>query len=370
MNLLYDYSIFQLQRYGGVSRYFYELITRLSENQDTTVNLFEGFHINKYGLSSNPDIFESYRGYKIPQIKNTGHIFETLNQIWFKSFYSKSSIDIYHPTYYRNDLHKFKKTPIVLTIYDMIHELYSDQIVNSKSVIESKKNSIDFADIIICISENTKNDLIKLYNISEDKIKVIYLASSLQPSNMTSFNNIRTQYNFIRPFILYVGGRGGYKNFNVLLEAYTSHFSKHFDLVCFGANVFNIKELKFIKKYNLINKVIHIVGPDNLLAYLYKNAYCLVYPTLYEGFGIPPLEAMAMGCPVIASNTSSIPEVVGSAGILFDPYSKSSLINAIESLQNNESTRNRLIKLGLEHEKKFSWDKMANETLNVYKSII
>src|SRR5665648_569692 len=118
MNILYDYSIFQSQRYGGVSRYFYELITRLSEKQGINVNLFEGFHINQYGLSSNPDIFESYKGYKIPQIKNTGHIFETLNQIWFKNFHSRSSVDIYHPTYYRNDLYKFKKAPIVLTVHD------------------------------------------------------------------------------------------------------------------------------------------------------------------------------------------------------------------------------------------------------------
>jgi glycosyltransferase involved in cell wall biosynthesis len=370
MNILYDHSIFRLQRYGGISRYFYELITRLSINEEVKINLFEGFHINEYGLSRNKDIYEAYKGYKIPEIKYTGYIFEIFNKIWFKKYFSKSAADIYHPTYYKNDLNQFKKSHIVLTVYDMIYELCSDQFWNSKSVINSKKVSINSADIIICISENTKKDLIKYYDIPEYKVKVVYLANSLRSSNLISFDELRNKYNILSPFILYVGVRGGYKNFQLLLEVYAAYFSKNFNLVCFGANEFDANELKFIRKNNLLNKVIHIKGSDDLLSSLYKNAHCFVYPSLYEGFGIPPLEAMAMECPVIASNTSSIPEVVGEAGILFDPLSRESLVNAIESLINSESKRNNLIKLGKEQEKKFSWDKMANETLDIYKSII
>ena len=100
-----------------------------------------------------------------------------------------------------------------------------------------------------------------------------------------------------------------------------------------------------------------------------KHAFCFVYPSFYEGFGISPLEAMSMGCPVIASNESSIPEVVGDAAILFDPHSNDELIDAIESLY-DESKKNVLIKRGFEQEKKFSWDKMASETLDIYKSIL
>ncbi|NPE30017.1 glycosyltransferase family 4 protein [Methanococcoides sp. SA1] len=371
MNTLYDYSIFRLQRYGGISRYFYELINRVSTYEDTHVNLFEGFHINEYGLSRNRKNFHSYRGYKTPSIKYTGYALETLNQIWLKNTYSKlSDIDIYHPTYYRKDLHKFKKSHIVLTVYDMIHELYSDQFWNSKSVINSKSISINSADIIISISENTKKDLVEICDVPEDKIKVVYLANSLKQSKYINFDSLKKKYNIMNPYILYVGVRGGYKNFSLLLDAYTSHFSNNFDLVCFGANEFDCDELEIIKKNNLLNKVIHLNGPDDLLASLYKNAFCFVYPSMYEGFGIPPLEAMAMGCPVIASKASSIPEVVGNAGILFDPASKDSLVDAIESLTNSELKRNKLIKCGFEQEKKFSWDKMANETLGIYKSII
>jgi glycosyltransferase involved in cell wall biosynthesis len=138
--------------------------------------------------------------------------------------------------------------------------------------------------------------------------------------------------------------------------------------VCFGGGKFLEVELQKISSYNLSHKVFHVEGPDSLLVSLYKSAFCLVYPSLYEGFGIPPLEAMALGCPVLASNVSSIPEVVGDAGILFDPLSEESLVTSIESLY-NESKRNEMIKVGFGQERKFSWDRVTEETLEVYKNI-
>lgn len=365
MNILYDHSIFQLQRYGGISRYFYELITRLSVKEDANIDLFQGFHINEYGLSNYKNNFNSYYGYKKPAIKYTGLFFAKLNDLLFDNFHrSLHNCDIYHPTYYRKDLHKLKDVRIVLTVYDMIHELYAEQFRDSNSVINAKKISIDYADFIICISENTKKDLIKIYNLQENKIKVVYLANSLRPSKYMPFYELKRLYNIDNPYILYVGVRGGYKNFSLLLDVYKTHFSDKFDLVCFGEN-----RLEIIKRSNLLKNVFHINGHDNLLSSLYQNAFCLVFPSLYEGFGIPVLEAMAMGCPVIASNASSIPEVVGDCGILFDPRSQNELISAIESLY-DESNRSKLIYMGFEQEKKFSWNKMANETLAIYKSII
>lgn len=370
MNLLYDYSIFRLQRYGGISRYFYELITRLSAIKEVNINLFEGFHVNEYGLSNYKNRFALYKGHKVPEIQYAGYAFEIFNKFWFKRIYSKLDVNIYHPTYYRKDLGSFKKNPIVLTVYDMIHELFSSQFWNSKWVIDSKSESIKAADVIICISENTKKDLIRIYDVPEEKVRVVYLANSLQKSNHFNFENIKQNYNINKPYILYVGDRRSHKNFQFLLEVYSSQFSKKYDLVCFGGGKFTRKESDVINKFGLSRNVIQVHGNDTLLASLYGNAFCFIYPSLYEGFGIPLLEAMAMGCPVIASNTSSIPEVVGEAGILFDPRSRENLINAIESLINSDSKRNKLIKLGKEQEKKFSWDKMANETLDIYKSVI
>ena len=373
MKILYDHTIFQRQRYGGISRYFYELTTRLSAKEGVGINLFQGCHVNEYGLSNHKPNFESYWGYKWkykrPATKYMSHIFTIPNKILFETVYVPSAdFDIYHPTYYIKGLKQNGKTPIVITVYDMIHELYPDQVKGSGAVIKAKKRAFNITDVIIAISENTKKDLIKIYDVPENKIKVVYLANSLQLPSPQVIDELKKKQELKRPYLLYVGGREIYKNFDVLFDSYVSNFSDDFDLVCFGGAKFENDELTTINS-RIRNNIIQLNGPDELLASLYKHAFCFVYPSLYEGFGIPPLEAMHMGCPVIASNASSIPEVVGDAAILFNPNSKDELIDAI-GLLCNESKRNELIKLGFEQEKKFSWDKMANETLDIYKSIL
>jgi len=373
MKILYDHTVFQFQRYGGISRYFYELITRLSTKEDVDISLFQGFNINEYALSEHKQNFDSYWGYKWeckkPIAKYIAHIlFSIPNKILFDIYTRSSDVHIYHPTYYMKGLKQNRKVPTVITVYDMIHELYPDQFIDSWFVIKAKKRAISIANVIIAISENTKRDLIKIYDVPESKIKVVYLASSLQSSNPMTIDELKEGYGLKRPYILYVGDRRTYKNFKILLNSYINHFSDDFDLICFGGGGFKTDELKNIDN-SVNNTIIQLSGSDYLLASLYKHAFCFVYPSFYEGFGIPPLEAMSVGCPVIASNASSIPEVVGDAAILFDPHSKDELVDAIRSLY-DESKRNDLIKHGFEQEKKFSWDKMANETLDIYTNII
>jgi glycosyltransferase involved in cell wall biosynthesis len=368
MNILYDYSIFSLQRYGGISRYFYEIINRISLNKEIYVKLFEGFHINDYCLSEHKNNFCLYKGYKIPSIKYA-YTAIRLNPIWFKITYSHiGDLDIFHPTYYRDDLNKFRKSAIVITVHDMIHELYKDQFSKHDPTIKYKRLSINAADAIICVSENTKNDLIRIYNVPEEKTWVVYHGSSLNMFKSFDMDKFMEKNSLTKPYLLYVGNRYGYKNFSFLLNVYETHFSDDFDLLCFGGGNFNENELSLLNKFNLLNKVIHLNGSDDFLAGLYKKAFCFIYPSLYEGFGIPILEAMSLGCPVIASKTSSIPEVVGNGGILFDPFSEEDLIRSIESLM-SKKIRSQLILKGFRQEKKFSWDKTASETLNVYKSI-
>ena len=368
MKILYDHQIFTNQVYGGISRYFYELMNHFSQNEDVKFDISLKYSNNHY--LENINFINHKTFFKDINFKGKSHIMASINEFHSKRVLIKHDFDIFHPTYYNPYFLKYiDKKPFVVTVYDMIHELYPELFSKKNEIAERKKILTRKADLILSISENTKNDLIEIYDVPENKVKVVYLANSLISSNCLTIDKLIERYDINKSYLLYVGSRNSYKNFGMLLDIYSNHFSEKFGLICFGGNAFNKVELKKIASIKTSHKVIQLSGSDDLLASLYKHAFCFVFPSLYEGFGIPPLEAMSMGCPVIASNASSIPEVVDDATIQFAPHSKDELIDAIESLY-DESKRNDLIKRGFEQEKKFNWDKMANETLDIYKSIL
>jgi len=202
------------------------------------------------------------------------------------------------------------------------------------------------------------------YNVPEERIKVIYLGNPLN-LEVTAPRIVDT------PYILFVGLRGGYKNFDKLLTAYaqSKKLNKDFKLICFGGWKFIAHEQSLIRSLGLGDKVLHYSGPDQILANLYKYSAVFVYPSLYEGFGIPPLEAMHYGCPVLVSNTSSIPEAVGQAGLYFNPTSADDLSFHLDKILHDDTLRNELIRRGHEQENKFSWDVCAQETLKLYRQV-
>jgi len=373
MKILYDYRIFSLQRYGGISRYFYELLKNIItlKSDNIKIFLFEGIHVNNYDLHKLKKRMESYWGIKRPYIKRTLNIFYTLNKILF-SFYTSSKPfnkkdSIYHPTYYASDISNFKnKTKIILTVYDMIHEKLPEYFYNVKNEIEIKKESINNADKIICISNNTKKDLINYYNIDDKKVKVIYPGPNLKYHQ----NHIKELKNK-RSFILFIGKRAGYKNFKTLLNSYyLGKLYKDHDLICFGGEDFSIEEKAQIKKFGLKNEIKLIRGGDDLLASLYKNAICLIYPSLYEGFGMPILEAMNFGCPVLSSCSSSMTEIGGNAVIFFKPTNEEDLTNKLKIIIKDKKLRSKMVQKGFEQIKKFSWERNAEETLKLYKECL
>lgn len=229
---------------------------------------------------------------------------------------------------------------------------------------------------IIAVSKSTKNDILKIFpKINSEKIKVIYFAANENYKvikNEKNLDYIRKKYNLPNRFILFVGTIEPRKNIVRLLKAFSEVYKKiPIPLVITGKLGWKYKKIYYTyKKLNLEDKVIFTgyIDEKNLPS-IYNLAAIFVYPSLYEGFGLPPLEAMACGTPVITSNTSSLPEVVGDAGIMTDPYNVDGLANVMREVLTNDGLREDMIKKGLKRSKMFSWEKTAKETLKVYEEI-
>jgi len=245
----------------------------------------------------------------------------------------------------------------------MIHEKYPAFFSSMDLLTDSKKKMVETADKIIAISENTKKDLIEIYNINPDKVKVIYLATSINISNNSlSLTN----------YILFVGSRSIYKNFNTFFEAMIDIMYKYIDvkLICVGGGNFSKAENEMIIKNGLEGRVLQFQVEDNELYLYYKNALAFVFPSIYEGFGLPILEAFACDCPVALSNTSCFPEIAGDAALYFDPFNKNEIFETINHIIESPDTRKHLIHAGKIRLSMYSWEKTAIETINLYKEVI
>jgi glycosyltransferase involved in cell wall biosynthesis len=267
------------------------------------------------------------------------------------------------------------KGPIVVTVVDMIYEKFPQYFVNAAQVIETKKRCIEKADRVIAISNSTKRDILEYFNIPEDKVVVTHLAGSnfFKELPESDNNEFKEQFKLGKHFILYVGHRGGYKNFQMLLKTYSLWKRKNdFDLICVGgASKWARDENELITQANLGDSVrLFPNAADEELRAFYSCAQAFVYPSLYEGFGIPPLEAMACGTPVIVSNTSSLPEVVGDAGLYFDPSSKEQLLDALDRIVYDTNLREELVRKGLNRSKMFSWQETATKTHSIYRDLL
>ena len=368
MKILYDYQIFNVQKYGGISRYLAEIITRIAQFDQCEVKVLAGFYINHYLDRCSPELVI---GWKRPLIPNTTKITNILNDGLSKLWLSTNNRpDIIHETYYSPRKNVAKSCKTVITVYDMIHERLSNFFPQSvRRFSRVKAEAIKRADRVICISNQTKIDLIEILDINPQKITVIYLGSSFQMSDVPNSDLSKTEY----PYILYVGTRKGYKNFDRLLQAYAiRHTLNHnFKLVCVGAEPFSPSELEQIYSLGLNdNKVKHISGNERTLAEFYNQASVFVYPSLYEGFGIPLLEAMSLNCPIVCSNTGSIPEIAGNAAEFFDPYEADSIADALEKVLFSWEKAKNLVSLGRERVKQFSWENCAEKTHLLYSSLL
>jgi glycosyltransferase involved in cell wall biosynthesis len=356
----FDFQIEALQEVGGIKRYFKELFLHLSNRPTLGVQhscwheqipLDAGF--DSRSIKSN--FFRKVKKYKFLRTRDDKLI-------------SESSPDIVHKTFFYEGS-RFAKAKTFITVFDMNYEVMPKYSRFARIKSEFKKRACEGADEIIAISHSTKSDLIKKFNVPESKVHVVYLGVSpdfLARDHLLGVNCESLGY---KDYVLYVGKRGGYKNFKMLLDAFRRNkaLSKNFQLIAFGGGEFTSAERAYIQQLDLPNYSIkHVSGNDEMLARYYRGARLMVYPSLYEGFGLPIIEAMACGCPVLTSNISSMPEVGQKACAYFEPANPNSLVDCLSDLLTDNASLNEFSKLGLAHSQGFGWEKTARETEKLY----
>ncbi|NLE06111.1 MAG: glycosyltransferase family 4 protein [Crenarchaeota archaeon] len=384
MKVLYDHQIFTTQNYGGISRYFCELMDAFSQKEDISFSLAIRYSYNE-NLIDRPELeqywtnksnFLSHSFFsqiqKISMINYLYHLkinhLESIHQV------KTNNYDVFHPTntdtYF---LRYLQKKPFVITVHDMIHELYPEYYPKNDPTVKNKKQLMEKANHIIAISENTKKDIIRINDIDPSKISVIYHANPLKRiCNLTNLHEKIAEQNPKRPYILFVGSRSRYKNFVFFVKAITPLFKKHknLKLFCAGGGSFTPREVTLFKELNIYPKIFYFPINDNSMRELYENAEAFIFPSLYEGFGLPILEAFSCGCPLVVSNTSSLSEIAAEAASYINPYDAESILHGVESLLEDPDYRDELIKKGYERLKEFSWKKTAEEKKKIYDNLL
>lgn len=390
MKILYDHQIFQIQAYGGISRYFYEIMNRILKQNLSEFEISLKYSNNYYlgndsGFSERIKSLKGYQeflsGYKF---KGRGRVTKILSDLGIINYGRKCNFsfsvkkikegkyNIFHPTYYDDYFLKYiRNKPFVFTIFDMTYEKVPNYFWDSEAVIEMKKNIAKRASKIITISESTKKDVIYYYNLDDKLIDVIYLGNPYEDIPSINHNNYYDTHSY-NNYILFVGNRAANKNFNFFIEAvsYLLNKNKDINILCAGGGSFSNAEKNLFSSLNINNQIFHEQITDDTLQHFYKNAIAFVYPSLYEGFGIPILEAFSFGCPTALSNLEVFLEVAADAAIYFDPNDKLSILDSISTVINNSELRENLRKKGYEQLKKFSWQSTVEKTLDVYRSLI
>jgi len=352
LKILFD-GVFNSEPKSGVHKYFFNLIKHLPHK-------YKKFSSTSVSKSDLPNHFIPYLNHFRPH-----RLSFLLDYLWFRKKYQSTRFNLVHSAFY--NLSKSCEflisngIPHIITVHDLIHELLEGK-KNDVTVHRSK--ILQRAKAIIAVSNNTKADLLNVYsNISEEKVSVVH-----HGLNQDDFF-IRKKYPNKNNFLLHVGHREGYKNFKILLPTLKSLRNKHdITLVVVGPKP-TIEEKKLISNYRL-NMFIEfkIEITDEKLNLLYLECLAFVYPSLYEGFGFPLIEAMAKGTIPIASHSSCMPEILGNAGILVKPNCSNSIVDAVHKIIEDKEFKESLESASINRANDFSWEKNIRETKAIYES--
>ena len=389
MKVLFDYQAFEFQRFGGVSRSYAELISHFEKlaGCDYRLGLKESdnVYLKEYGLSDHikplhymhDRLFKGKKLFKgqrmitrrVLELMGYRHDGFTINQDYCIKLLKHQSFDIFEPTHFDAYFLPFLKgKPFVLTVHDMIPELYPQFFAEDDYQIQMKRLLCPLASQIHVPSNKTKEDLIHILGIHPEKVTVINHGAPKVVNYETPQERL-----FDFPYLLYVGDRFGYKNFQPWLKEVSRVVQDNRDIhvVCTG-KPFNDEERRLIVDLHLENHIEYCFASQDTFGSLYRNAIAFVFPSEYEGFGLPILEAFAYGCPVMLNDASCFPEVGGDAALYFslkgrpsDFYDKFQYLYSM-SLDD----RTRLIEKGRKQAQQFSWDAAAQRLESVYKSVI
>lgn len=350
----------------GSGEFCFQLLNTLAEIDDKNEYFI---YLPKVPTSDMPKESSSWH-YEVVE----GRTLWTLVALSKKLFFDKDNLDVFFsPTHY---LPFYAGKPSIISILDISYlhfpglfkkrDLYQLKLWGGYSIKKAKK--------IITISKSSKNDIIKAYNVSEAKIEVVYpgikVISNIK-DKILNMSDFKKKFGINDEYILFVGTLQPRKNIENLIEAFSMIKNKNLNLVIVGKKGWMYEDiLNAPKKYEVSDRVKFLdnVNDEDLPGF-YKNAVCFVLPSLYEGFGLPILEAMQYGCPVLTSNISSLPEAGGDAAIYFDPQNSEDIAEKIDKVTSDEKLRTEMVQKGYEQVKKFSWEKTARETLKVLQEL-
>lgn len=368
-NVLFDYQCFSSHTMGGIDTYHSILLERLQkEEYDIHARCLSTIYVSKSVDSSHllgPSI-------RVPRVPKTIFFIKHFNHIITQSFAHRFKPDIYHQTY------SWPTAPTtldckckrVLTVHDLIHEKYPQYYGKNDKTKEMRARSIEESDHIVCVSENTRLDLLSFYRVPERKVSVIYNGTKRFEETDTENGKMDTLVDN-KPYVLYVGSRRRYKNFVSLARAIASdkRLLGTISLVLAGGEEMNGEDRRMLSELGLSRLTKHIRPSDNELGMLYRNAAAHVCTSLYEGFGLTIAEAMNSGCPVITGKGGALQDIAGTAAIFVDTEKPGEIAEAIVSCLDNQPLRQSLRAAGIQNSKRFDWDACSKQTAALYKSL-
>lgn len=350
MKVIFDNIVFSLQRTGGISVYWDELLKRIRKDNNFQIQMLGNINDNVFG-----------KQYNNLQRKESIIPISLLRYLSFREGIEQKTI--FHSSYYR--FSNSKKAINITTVHDFTYEYFITGLAK-KVHCWQKYRAIQNSQAVICISENTKRDLLKFLPLAKKKvIKVI-------PNGVSEdyyIDNQRSVEGIIpfekRSYILFIGSRANYKNFSLSVKTIGR---SNYNFVIIGGALSD-KEKKELEKSIGQNRYVVLSNISNeTLNTLYNNAFCMLYPSSYEGFGIPILEAQRAGCPVIAYNASSIPEVIGETPLLLQELTIENMLEKILLLESAD-LRQTIVEKGLENSQKYTWNNTYKKTIELYKEL-